>query len=159
MSFQPPYINISNPLHRSNRFYPTFDPEMSSDKVKLLAVSPNHQPPIQPPFTLHSSTNERYTTRVATQLPCFLPTTFQQSLRIYLRTDGYRKLGLLVPTAVAHSLTHRLARSSRAGMREYVRERRSYGECTLLCRQQDTSWLSFVMRWEDVNDRFSWGVD
>ena len=48
-----PYINISNPLHCSNRFKSTFAPEVSNKGVKLLTPSP--KPPTTYTATFHTT--------------------------------------------------------------------------------------------------------
>ena len=147
MSFRFPHINTFNTFHY--RFNPTLAPEVFKKGVKLLAASPNHQPPVTP----HSSTHRRYITRNTIQSPCFpapdVPTISQDSFPKRMHEAQ------ITCTHCTHSLTHRPIRYSPVGTREYVQTQGSHGECTLLSKQQDTSWLSFILRWEDFDGRVS----
>lgn len=112
-------------------------PQKCSTKVQASCRISNHQSPFIP----HSSTHRRYTTRNAIQLPRFPTPDVSISLQgpISNRTDTDYSYPL-------HSLTRQLAPYSLARTRAYLHHQRSYGERTLSCKQQDTSWLSFVLR-------------
>ena len=118
LSFRFPHINIFNPLHCSNRFNPTFAPDAFKKGGQASCRI------FQPPANLCNHLSQHTDPLTGIILPgppsschAFSPLTFQQSLSIYFRANGCRKLNLLVPTAVTHSSTRSLFTGRNTGIR------------------------------------------